>query len=229
MIKHNPLNFKVGDTAYLDGNLECTIQSISDKGMFCVVISPLYSTPYEVMTYRLLRENVLKDTPVYVKLKQHLDSITQEEFDKEWNEVVQSMEGVESPTMEEFINNQKDLEPEYSEIIRDNFWGLVGESIDLEKMEQNLNTQLESETTESLNEWLYKKRIKSDMEAYEQQYEYESELEREACIDFAKWLAQDWMSIWVGDKWMWECQTDGVHLGYKTEEELYELYIKQQG
>ena len=108
MIKHNPLNFKVGDTAYLDGSIECTIQSISDKGMFCVVISPLYSTPYEVMTNRLLRGNVLKDTPVHVKLKQHLDSITQEEFDKEWNEVVQSMEGVESPTMEEFICSTED-------------------------------------------------------------------------------------------------------------------------
>ena len=55
----------------------------------------------------------------------------------------------------------------------------------------------------------------------------DDELEKEACIDFAKWLAQDWMSIWCLDKWMWECQTDGVHLGpYKTEEELYELYLK---
>ena len=63
--------------------------------------------------------------------------------------------------------------------------------------------------------------------AYEQQQEYEEELEKEACIDFAKWLAQsDWMSIWVGDKWMWECQLEDSKMGYKTEEELYQIYLK---
>ena len=41
--------------------------------------------------------------------------------------------------------------------------------------------------------------------AYEQQQQYEEDLEKEAAIDFAKWLAKDWMSIWVEDKWMWEC------------------------
>ena len=47
-------------------------------------------------------------------------------------------------------------------------------------------------------------------------------------IYFAKWLAKDWMSIWVVDKWLWEYQTqvDSKHpcFGYKTEEELFELY-----
>ena len=53
-------------------------------------------------------------------------------------------------------------------------------------------------------------------------------------IDFAKWLAQDWMAIWVVDKWMWE-NVDGLasknykHNGmYYTEEELYELYLKSE-
>ena len=49
-------------------------------------------------------------------------------------------------------------------------------------------------------------------------------------IDFAKWLAKDWMSIWVIDKWMWE-HVDGYkpesykyHGEYYTEEELFEIY-----
>lgn len=64
--------------------------------------------------------------------------------------------------------------------------------------------------------------------AYEQQQEYEAELEKDACIDFAKWLAQsDWMSIWCKDKWMWECQLDNSILGYKTEEELYQIYLNE--
>lgn len=67
--------------------------------------------------------------------------------------------------------------------------------------------------------------ILDDPHIYDER-DFIGEAERSRAIDFAKWLAQDWMSIWVGDKWMWECQTDNVHLGYKTEEELYELYLK---
>lgn len=64
--------------------------------------------------------------------------------------------------------------------------------------------------------------------AYERQQEYEAELEKEAAIDFAKWLAQDWMAIWVTDKWLWECQLDVEgYLGYYTEEQLYDIYLKQ--
>lgn len=68
--------------------------------------------------------------------------------------------------------------------------------------------------------------------AYERQQEYEAELEKEAAIDFAKWLAQDWMAVWVVDKWMWE-SVDGIspknykHNGmYYTEEELYKIYLQ---
>ena len=72
-----------------------------------------------------------------------------------------------------------------------------------------------------------------DMRAYVHQYNNEEELRREGAIDFAKWLASDWMSIWVVDKWMWEWQpertpeTIHMHLKYYTEEELYELYLKE--
>lgn len=64
--------------------------------------------------------------------------------------------------------------------------------------------------------------------AHERQERWEAELEKEACIDFAKWLAQsDWMSTWVKDKWMWECQLEDSKLGYKTEEELYQIYLNE--
>jgi hypothetical protein len=52
-------------------------------------------------------------------------------------------------------------------------------------------------------------------------------------IGFAKWLAKDWMSIWVNDKWLWE-HIDGYkpesykhHGEYYTEEELFEIYKKE--
>jgi len=65
------------------------------------------------------------------------------------------------------------------------------------------------------------------------QYEYEEELMKERAIEFAKWLAKDWMSIWVVDKWMWEWQNERTsetfkkYKEYYTEEELYEIYLKE--
>ncbi len=73
-----------------------------------------------------------------------------------------------------------------------------------------------------------------DMRTYMTQHRNEEELRKEGAIDFAKWLAKEWMSIWVVDKWMWEWQpertpeTIHMHLKYYTEEELYELYLKEQ-
>jgi 16S rRNA C967 or C1407 C5-methylase (RsmB/RsmF family) len=73
-----------------------------------------------------------------------------------------------------------------------------------------------------------------DMRTYMAQHRNEEELRKEGAIDFAKWLAKEWMSIWVVDKWMWEWQpertpeTIHMHLKYYTEEELYELYLKEQ-
>lgn len=53
-------------------------------------------------------------------------------------------------------------------------------------------------------------------------------------IDFADWISKnDWMSIWVEDKWMWEYQSSEYFeelphshkfFGYKTSEQLFELY-----
>ena len=73
----------------------------------------------------------------------------------------------------------------------------------------------------------------NDMRAYVSQYNNEEELRREGAIEFAKWLAADWMSIWVVDKWMWEWQhertreTFNKYKEYYTEEELYELFLKE--
>lgn len=72
-----------------------------------------------------------------------------------------------------------------------------------------------------------------DMRTYVSRYNYEEELMKERSIEFAKWLAQDWMSIWVVDKWMWEWQhertreTFNKYKEYYTEEELYELFLKE--
>jgi len=72
-----------------------------------------------------------------------------------------------------------------------------------------------------------------DMRAYVHQYNNEEELRKEGAIDFAKWLASDWMSIWVVDKWMWEWQNERTretfnkYKEYYTEEELYELYLEE--
>jgi hypothetical protein len=51
-------------------------------------------------------------------------------------------------------------------------------------------------------------------------------------INFAKWIAKDWMSIWVENKWIWECINEQNKLytkyEYLTEEQLYELYLKEK-
>lgn len=109
------------------------------------------------------------------KLREHLDTITPEQFEEEINEI--QKEGFGGPTMEEFICEMDDC-PHC---------------------------------------------------AYDRQQDYEAELEKEAAIDFAKWLAQSWMSIWVEDKWLWENVEEDMpqeYIGYKTEEELYTLYLK---
>lgn len=72
-----------------------------------------------------------------------------------------------------------------------------------------------------------------DMRAYVKQYENEEELRKEGAIDFAKWLAKEWMSMWVEDKWLWEnvsvdTNDQSLWKGYYTEEELYEIYLKSE-
>jgi hypothetical protein len=54
------------------------------------------------------------------------------------------------------------------------------------------------------------------------------EMEKEQMIDFASWLAKsEWMSIWVVDKWMWECQKENSNTNYKTDKELFDIYYEQ--
>lgn len=72
-----------------------------------------------------------------------------------------------------------------------------------------------------------------DMRAYVKQYENEEELRKEGAIDFAKWLAKEWMSMWVEDRWLWEnvsvdTNDQSMWKGYYTEEELYEIYSKSE-
>ena len=72
-----------------------------------------------------------------------------------------------------------------------------------------------------------------DMRAYIHQYNNEEELRKEGAIDFAKWLAKEWMSMWVVDRWLWENVSVDTNdqtkwKGYYTEEQLYELYLKEQ-
>lgn len=71
-----------------------------------------------------------------------------------------------------------------------------------------------------------------DMKAYIAQYNNEEELKKESAIDFAKWLAKEWMSMWVEDRWLWENVSLDTNdqtkwKGYYTEEQLYELYLKE--
>ena len=54
--------------------------------------------------------------------------------------------------------------------------------------------------------------------------------DEQKCVEFAKWIAKsEWMSIWVEDKWMWECQLDNSNTSYVTDEELYNMYLLIQG
>ena len=46
------------------------------------------------------------------ELKKHLDSITPEQFEKEWQEIKDKGQGVESPTVDEFIEMATHFHPE---------------------------------------------------------------------------------------------------------------------
>lgn len=88
--------------------------------------------------------------------------------------------------------------------------------LDLSKLEHKLDDALLKESDEDLSIWLRNKRHQSITKAL--------------AISFAKWLAYDWMPIWVEDKFMWEHAAIDLSdvpencRGYKTEEELFELY-----
>ena len=75
--------------------------------------------------------------------------------------------------------------------------------------------------------------LEHEQKIIEQAKEMEAEQQNQLAIDFAKWLAKEWMSIWVVDRWLWEYQVeqspDGAgYLGYFTEEQLYWIFKKQQ-
>ena len=57
------------------------------------------------------------------RLKNHLDNITTDQFEQEISSI--EAEGYNGPTMEEFINNQQNLDPEFGRIISENFNDLI--------------------------------------------------------------------------------------------------------
>lgn len=86
------------------------------------------------------------------------------------------------------------------------------------------------------NELDYLKRQLENIDSYKMGYNQAKStlFTKEDMIDFAEWISKnDWMSMWVEDKWMWEYQSSeyGEELpsthkwfGYKTNEQLFELY-----
>jgi len=88
----------------------------------------------------------------------------------------------------------------------------------VEQLETKLDNALANETAESLTTWLSTK-----MKYVTVRYDDED------MIDFADWIARDWMSIWVENKWMWEYQKEvGPHHeyhGYLTSEQLFKMYL----
>jgi len=62
----------------------------------------------------------------------------------------------------------------------------------------------------------------------EEEIKFFKEMEKEQMIDFASWIAKsEWMSIWVVDKWMWECQKENSNTNYKTDKELFDIYYNE--
>lgn len=161
----------------------------------------------KLIKYKVEASDYTNPNSMINRLTEHLKLITPEEFIKEMEDI--NSEGFgEGKTMGEFLK--------------------------LNELEAKLDKALSEETSESLNKWFDGKNNTCTLPdcphcAYEEQQIYEEELEREAAIDFAKWLAQSWMSMWVKDRWLWENveeEKPQEYMGYKTEEELYELYLK---
>ena len=88
----------------------------------------------------------------------------------------------------------------------------------LEQLETKLDNALAKESTESLTTWLSGKRRHP-----------EAHFTVQDMVDFAKWIARDWMSIWVENKLMWEYEKEvGPHHeyhGYLTSEQLLKMYL----
>lgn len=76
-------------------------------------------------------------------------------------------------------------------------------------------------------EWIEQEMLKGDL-SMKQILEQAKEMEKERMIDFASWIAKsEWMSIWVVDKWMWECQKENSNTNYKTDKELFDIYYNE--
>ena len=141
---------------------------------------------YDEMDINKFKRYAKLITPMVARLREHLNSITPEQFEQEIKDIEGSMN---------FICKDPDC---------------VHCAEDMAQMEDGDLTD---------DEWLIKQK----------HWEIEA-----TAIDFAEWIGKnDWMSIWVEDKWMWEYQSTQYAeelqpshkwFGYKTNEELFELY-----
>lgn len=136
------------------------------------VISPITTEPIVYASITKLYDDTIKFS-LLTRLKNHLDSITPEEFDKSIDEFVEKYPS--GPTIEEFICEMEDC-PHC---------------------------------------------------AYEEQQEYEAELEKDACIDFGNWLMFQNLTYVdntdEGNIYMVESNMNRR----MTMEQIYQLYLKE--
>ena len=97
-------------------------------------------------------------------------------------------------------------------------YATIDKGLNLEQLETKLDNALANETAESLTTWLSTK-----MKYVTVRYDDED------MIDFADWIARDWVSVRVENKLMWEYEKEvGPHHeyhGYFTEEQLLKFYL----
>lgn len=97
-------------------------------------------------------------------------------------------------------------------------YATIDKGLNLEQLETKLDNALANETAESLTTWLSTK-----MKYVTVRYDDED------MIDFADWIARDWVSVRVENKLMWEYEKEvGLHHeyhGYFTSQQLLKFYL----
>ena len=144
-------------------------------------------------------------------LSLHKDSVRQLSLRSDKQPEHMNMEEIEFEMVKEYTDSNTNQVQQYAILTKCN-------GLDLKQLEAKLDIALANETKESLSTWFSNKRNHPD-----------ALYTREDMIDFAKWIAKDWMSIRVENKWMWEYQNEvGPHheySGYFTDEQLFKMYL----
>lgn len=90
---------------------------------------------------------------------------------------------------------------------------------------------MSNETQKSSIDWLEEKLTLSlgdELKPLRGFFVIAKEMQKKETISFASWIAKsEWMSIWVEDKWMWECQRENSNTTYKTDKELFEIFYNE--